>query len=62
MVEKQNQNDIYHYKKTLIMKKIWKTDGDFLNEMQEELDAQAFSGATPQYTIGNQLEMPTPKE
>lgn len=44
------------------MKKIWKTDGDFLNEMQEELDSQAFSGATPQYTIGNQYDIPSPKE
>lgn len=43
-------------------RKVWKKEEDILNEMIEQLDAHAMSGATPQITFGDQFEMPIPQK
>lgn len=43
-------------------RKIWKKEEDILNEMIEELDAHAMSGATPQIGFGDQFEVTSPKK
>lgn len=44
------------------MKRLKRTQEEFLNEMIEYLDAHAMSGATPQIGFGDQFEMPIPQK
>ena len=44
------------------MKRLKRTQEEFLNEMIEHLDAHAMSGATPQIGFADQFEAPIPQK